>query len=431
MKTTRPERKTSNNAPLAAQAVADRSQQATRLSAIAAMMNNSPRSMQMKATGASMNNSAVVQRVILCGTTHRSDKAYQIIRSTGWYKDLKDDVRQRFAVALHEETKKYTREEAEKEIDKRILRGDTPPLAADDEKAERKRRVTAHINSTAPSESSNEYLRGSALAQTGERAIKRLSRRYRRQQGFTDDVKTINEVEPGPHAKQATILDNRKTFEQIIALTSASPQSFNLDIGGSDIKLDALDVKSNKERSLKRQRSSNNLAQVFIEQPSGENSYWSMADSSSPFKRSKGHEQLRHLEVIRNNQSATTTYLKDVLLDRGTLDNREAFGDENEYTFQEFKGALKPSSNMRKKQQASANYVLAAAMRDPDSKLGKKIGKRKRTTPKAIDTALTAYLNTKTSENEMQLIREQFRLIRASTEMDIESDDSSDGSDGE
>lgn len=426
MRTTRPaeETPTPGDARRVARSFADNRRQATALSAARSAMNGSPRSLQLQAMAASLSQRAVAQRLILAGTTHRS-KAHGNLKLTAWYKNLDDD-KQRFAVALHaEEDNEYTHAEAEKEIQRQIDLGIDPPEAKTDAKALRKKRVTEYVNRTAPSEDGDEYKKGEILASAGEQAFKRLTRRHRRKDGFKQDKLEVGKVKPNLFRHQQPILKNRGPFEQIFALIEENPKTFDVDLGGSEVKFDAIDVKSNDERGKKRKRDSVNLAQVFIEQPDGENSYWSKSDSAKKFRKTPQFQHLRHLEVLRDNQSATTTYLKDSLLERGQIGNREAFGDEGEYAFQEYKGALKPTRKMRAKQHASAFHVLTKALKDANAKLGTQVGAREMTTAQSISDRLIAYSKKPSAKNRLRLVREVFRLIRASTGIDIESDDDS------
>lgn len=370
----------------------------------------------------SASRGAVIQPIIVKGKTHRS-KAYVILKTTGWFNGLPSDIHRAFAQALHAEKQKYTTGEADDEIQERIKRGDPTPTFDVSDKEERRKRVLEYVNTTAPTIPDTSHEQGTILAEASGRAYNRHVKKYKRKKVFHDTVKTLDEVKPGLFEEQEKLLRDQNEWQQMVALTHSKPQTYNFDIRGTKVTVDSLDVKDNETRSKKRKRESINLGQLFVEQTGGVNSYQGMSDSTdTSLGKERPHLLLRHLEVEREKKSAATTYLKDTLYDFGAMTNKQAFGDEVPYTFQEYKGALKPTSNMRRIQMTSAYEVLQIALKDAKRELGKPVGSLPLTTPRAIQKALDAFMSDKTEVKYKRLVKEIFRLIRARTRVEIESD---------
>jgi hypothetical protein len=369
---------------------------------------------------------ASVQRVICKGKTSGS-KPIGTLKLSGWYKDLASDDHRAFALELHNKPEHYGKPEAEKIIEKSIKNGLPVPTFDINPKDVRRKRVTEYVNTTALNITDDSFEKGKHLAEAGERAYKRHFKKYKRNKTFDKSVEKIEEVKPGLFNDQVPILKGLKEWEQMVALTHSKPKSYNLDIDGNKITLDSIDLKSNEERSKKRKRESVNLNQLFIEQPKGKDSYWNISDSTdNTIGNTSPHKRLRHLEVERDNKSAFTTYLKDELNKSGKMTNKEAFGDEVPYAFQEFKGALNPSKNMLKFQLTSGYEVLQVGLKNPKTPLGKQVGKRPLTTPKKLNNALDSFMEKKEESRYKRLVKEAFRLFRTQTQIDIESDTESD-----
>ena len=369
---------------------------------------------------------AAVQPIICRGKTHRS-KPFEKIKLSGWYRKLPSDNHRAFALDLHiNDPEYYGIPEAEEIIDGKISSGVPVPTFDTSPKAERRRRVTEYINSEATKISDKNHMRGKFLALSSERAYHRLLKKYKRRKVFKHSVRTVNAVKPNLFANQSPILAGLQSWEQIVALTHSEPQSFDFDMDGTKVTLDSIDVKSNDERSKQRPQGEINKAQVFIEL-GGNNSYWGMSDSTDrSLANTDGHHLLRHLEVERNNRAANATYLKDALHSSGKMNNTQAYGDEGGLAFQEFKGALNPTQNMLKLQETSGFNVLEHAMKTPTLTLGKKVKKRPQTTPQNINNALKTFEKKKTEKNYKALVKENFRLIRSQTGVDLESDSEDD-----
>lgn len=366
-----------------------------------------------------------VQRKIVKGTTHRS-RAYGNLALSSWFKNL-NETEQAFARLLHSEKTKYTKKEAEKEIAKRIERGDDVPTREISEKDLRLKRVREYFNENAPELTSKQYIHGKYLAEAGEYAYHRMRRRHRRTRRHKRMVEKINKTKPNLFDDQLEILTKYGPWQQMVALTESAPKTYDLDIGSEKVTLDSLDVKSHEERKRRREPETPNKFQIFIEQEEGMNSYWTMSDLNprKKIRRGNSHRLLRHLEVERENLSAFTTYMKDILYGMDQLLNKEAFGDEVPFTFMEYKGASRATANQQKIQMASAYHSLKRAMQNPEKELGTPVGTREVTTAKKIKEALMAFIENKNKSKFKKLIKEVFRLIRTETEEDVSSDSES------
>jgi hypothetical protein len=371
---------------------------------------------------AGANSKAPMQFVIHKGKTHRS-KVYGVLANSAWYRLLPSEDYKAFAKLLHQSKRHYTHAEALKKIRKYIKRGDTPPAfdSKKDEKAKRLKRVRDYVNTNEPDEASDAYVRGKYLAEGGQRAYKRQRKQEVSSKAHLDAVKEIDETEPALFEDQTPILTGLTPWQQMVALSESKPKSFDLNIGGEEVTLDSIDFKSNEERKAERNKPAINKAQTFIEQQDSRNSYWRMSDHPKKMKIDNAHKQLRSLEAERDDLSAFTTFSKDALHDLGKFTNKDTFGDETPYAFQEYKGALKPTSAMRKMQMASGYNVLQLAKGVSDV-LGTQVGKRPTTTMQQIDTALQNFVNKKDEANYRLLVKEIYRLIRAQTAADYPSD---------
>src|SRR5262249_2723195 len=149
-----------------------------------------------------------------------------------------------------------------------------------------------------------------------------------------------------------------------------------------------------------------NLAQVFIEQPGGLNSYWNMSDSTdTTIGDTKEHKQLRFLEYEREHEWVFNTSLKDTLFEAKEMTNREAFGDMNLFTSSEYKGATSSnrSQNMRRMQRRSSYKTLDFSQKKPDLKLGRKVKNRPQTTPSELLDNLNKFKGETTKQNYREL----------------------------
>ncbi len=368
-----------------------------------------------------------IQRVIHQGKTHRS-KPYVSLKLSGWYKKL-NDTQKAFALQLHGEDESFTKEEAEAEIERRINRGDSVPNPEENPKAERLKKVREYINEHAPKESDESFKIGKIWSEVGEEAYDRLVKRYKKTDRFKQSVSEIENNKPGLFNKQTKILENLSEWERIVALSSSIPQSYNFDLGGVNIKLDGIDVLSNNDRDGKREGKKVNLQQVFISQNHGMDSYWNMSDSEEKIKDTSEHKMLRFLEVERDPKSAFTTFFKDLRYKKGQISNKKAFGDRTGYAFQEFKGASKPTTNMRRMQIASSYHLLKSAReklkKGKEGRLGRPVNeKRPITTVKRLHSEMEEYRKDITNPNKRRrIVKEAFRLIRARIREDISSDD--------
>jgi hypothetical protein len=373
----------------------------------------------------------VLQLVIHKGKTYNSKPIG--LKLSNWYKSLKDDDHKNWAIALHKDPNAhYTTQEALDEIESRLAKGEKPPDPDEDEKEKRKKRVREWVNANAPDETSDEYIRGNVLATASQHGYKRHARKYRRTGDYKSSTRIVADTKPGLFNDQKKILPGSEftPWQQVFAVTESKPKTYNFNLGGSEVTLDSLDLKSNEEREKERPQTSINLGQFFIEQPGSDNSYWKMSDSTdTTLASTRQHQQLRHLEVERENLSAFTTYLKDDLFEFGTITNQQAFGDENLFTFQEYKGALKPTSTMRRVQRASASRVLERAITDANRMLGSKVKKRPQTTAGKINAALDEFMKDRTTAKYKLLVKEIYRLIRSKTKVDLDSDTEGDSDD--
>jgi hypothetical protein len=366
---------------------------------------------------------ATIQPLIHTAKTHKS-RPVRVLKATKWYRDL-DDAKKPFAIVLHAEGKSYTKQEAEGEIDTRIARGDPPPSANVTAKALRIARVRQNTKDNPPSDLASRQ--GAILNKAGMRAYNRHLKKYKKKAAYRQSIATVEATEPGLMADQNPILSGMKPWQQVVAVSKAKPKSFNFNLGGSVVTLDSLAVRSNDDREKERDQNPVNLNQMFIEQPGGLNSYWGVADCGDPdLSKSTQHQQLRHLEVERDTESVPTTYTKDALYSQGKMTTEQAFGDENRFTYQEYKGALRPTIPMAANQQASAHYVLQYALNYANTELGTKVALHPLTTPKKISDALDTFMASRTEVNFKKLVKEMFRLVRAQTLMDLGSDTEAD-----
>lgn len=365
----------------------------------------------------------VIQRIIHKGKTFRS-KPFENLKISSWFTSLPSDDHRAWALELHrDESEHYTTTTAQAAIDTHITNGDPVPAAAVNPKAERMARVRQYVNTHAPQTTDTSYTKGKVLTEAGRRAYHRHFRKYSRTPAYDKGLRKIKETKPGLFEAQQPILSSQNEWQQIVALTHSAPQTYDFDLGGNKVTLDSLDVKASEERSRKRKAEPVNLGQLFIEQPGGKNSYWKMSDSgTSAMVKEPPHKKLRHLEVERNNKAAFTTYLKDTLVESGEMTPKEAYGDETPYAFQEYKGALSPTSAMASMQTASADKVLQVALKKANTKLGTQVGARALTTAEKIQTALSAFMADQTEVKYKQLVKEIYRLIRAQTRVDQGSD---------
>lgn len=370
-----------------------------------------------------------IQRKIINGKSHRSKRTYKDITRTEWYKDLKEPDEQAFAQQLHASEVRYTIEEAEEEIQLRIERGDPVPALKKVSKAKeasrkRKRQVMEYVNENAPSMKDESYTWGKALSDASTRGYKRLKIKHASTPNYHQSIGLINKLPPGLMNDQESVLSDKSPWEQIAALAGAKPQTYNMNLGGTKTKLDAATIFSNDERSKARDQEAVNLQQIqFLFSGKNQHSYWSMSDATDKVPNDTAHQQLSHLEVERNPKSAFTTYLKKALYHQDQLTNEETFGDMNPYAFQEYKGASKPTENMKKMQTASGYYSLLKAMQiDPKLVLGAPVNNRPVTTPKQIHQSLATYMEDTTEDNNKKLVKEMFRLFRTQTGADHDSD---------
>lgn len=387
--------------------------------------------------------SGTIQRVIIKGTSGRSRKKLGLKRSD-WYNKKLNKTQQAFAEALHREPDNfYTQFQAQRIIDDKISKGETPPTFTVSPKEVRMKRVRSYVNDNAPKDTDTSFTMGKVLSQAGHRAYRRHSVKYirLREQRFDDTVEQLNDTKPDLYKNQKPLLKNFSEWERVFLLTHSDPKSYEFDFGGEKVTLDSLKVKSHDERSKKRKREVTdadkqkkkrkkkdfqptiNLAQVFIGQDNGDDSYWKLSDSTSnSFADSTSFKMLRHLESEREGESAFTNYLKDILFKSGKMTNKEAYGDENLFTFQEYKGALSATTKMKRIQTASSYQVLMRALKEKDVKLGRKIGKRPLTSASALFAALNGYMKKQTDDKYKVLVKEIYRLIRTQTREDMGSD---------
>ena len=338
---------------------------------------------------------------------------------------------------LHKEKKRYPKEAAVLEIEKRIADPTTYPVPTltDSGDKERKRKVTEFINSNAPKDDDDDLEHGTILSVSGKHAYERMAKRRKLTKDHEKMVKTIEKVKPDIFKNQPEIFtDDESPWSQIFALTESNPKSFDYNFGGTKVTLDSIDYKSHEERQKTYTTSDMNLAQVFIGQSSGENSYWKMSDTTTTtFTGEDDHRMLRSLELQREHEWAFNTTLKDSLNDANVMNNEETFGDMNSFTTAEYKGATseKRSKNMRRMQRRASKKTLDKAQSKPNLKLGKKVNDRPRTTPKQVQESLTAFIDERTQENYSELTRHTFRVIRGQTGADIDSESSDDSDYGE
>lgn len=367
---------------------------------------------------------ATIQPVIHTGKTHRS-RPIVVLKSTDWYKDDLDDTEKLFAIVLHAESKSYTKTEAKTEIESRMARGVPAPSANVSAKALRRARVTQFTKDHPPSAVAS--AQGAILNRAGKRAYNRHLKKYKKKDAYRQSISTVEATAPGLMAAQGPILTGLTPWQQVVAVSNAKPQSYNLNLDGSEVTLDSLTVFSNDDREKERDQNPVNLNQMFIEQPGGENSYWGMADSGDPdLHQSAEHQKLRHLEVERDAEAAPTTYTKDALYSQGQMTTEQAFGDENMFTYLEYKGALNPTRPKAAIQQASSYYVLQQALNYANTELGTQVALHPLTTPKKISDALATFMGSQTEANYKKLVKELFRLIRGQTGMDLGSETEAD-----
>jgi hypothetical protein len=373
----------------------------------------------------SSTSAAPIQRIIHTGKTHRS-RPYKKIGGTSWFRGLDSDEHRDWARHLHKSKTSYTKSEALEEIEQRLKAGNKAP-SSESAKSLRAKRVREYVNDSAPSLTSTPYLYGLELSKSSRRTFNQLHGKYGRTRRYVKAVRKINKQKPGLFEAQKPILSKLSPFQQFGALVDSKPESYNFNFGGHKVTLDSLSVKSNEKRSESRPRSKPWLPQVFVPQRSGHNSYWDISDSNdSDVVRERPHKRLRTLESFREPMSAFTTLAKDNFVENDIMSPKVAYGDQVPFAFQEFKGALSPTENMRRLQMGSSYQVLRHGLKKkPNLKFGTKIRQRPRTTPQLLNRSLGAYMTKKTKKNRRKLDREMFRFHRAMTEEDVSSDEES------
>ena len=134
------------------------------------------------------------------------------------------------------------------------------------------------------------------------------------------------------------------------------------------------------------------------------------------------------LEMHRKPESTLNIVLKRSMHEQGDMDAEQAYGDMVKYTFMEYKGALKPSSNMEAMQTASTWEALTFSVGvGPDKNIGKaRANKKRRATSRSLHKAATdryADVSMETDRAEVKEITRALIGFAGYTEMSSDTED--------
>jgi hypothetical protein len=372
-----------------------------------------PAPVKVSALPARPGAAATVQGVIVKGKTTRS-KPYQVLRSSAWYGGLPSDQHKAWAVALHEVDTLYTEETALTKIEEKIKAGLVAPAVESDAKkakAERLRKVTAHVNANAPKTDSTAYQEGYAMNTNVAKAHERVQIKVKGTTKYKGSLSAINKVKPNLFADQEMILEDEKPFVTMTALMTSTPSSYDYNLDGVKAQFDGK-TKAKATRSGKYSKKAHNLNQLFLEQKDGDNSYWKQADKGGSASGTTAGEMLDTLELARNPRSTLTTVVKRFLHEEGDMTAEQAYGDMDHFTFMEYKGALSPTSNMAAMQEASSyhtmNFALGTA---PDTPIGTRTKGKKTASVRSMTTAAKKRKADYSLETDKAEVKEYTRMI--------------------